>query len=252
MTRVIKRILILLSFTVFSFSAFAAEKIKLANGEWAPYQSATLKENGFISQFVKEVFEGEGYEVEYVFLPWKRGFEDTKKGALDGSFLWSKNPEREKSFLYSNPVISLSSSLFQQADKPIVWAQLTDLAKYKIGGVVGYSYVTDKLEKQGVLKIQRIAKSDSNYKKLAAGRLDAVIEDTDVGFEAINRLGLAGKIVPNDKELSAREYFVIISKNSPRAQELLEAFNRGLAKAQAAGKLKQYREASNKGEYLKK
>lgn len=246
LTQIVTPLLMLL------FSSVAlAEKVTLANGEWAPYQSASLKENGFISQFVKEVFEGEGYEVEFVFLPWKRGFEDTKAGQLDGSFLWSKNPEREAAFIYTDPVISLSSSLFQNVNKPITWAKLTDLSKYKIGGVVGYSYVTDELEKQGVLKIQRIAKSDNNYKKLAAGRLDAVIEDTDVGYEAINRLGLSGKIVPNDKPLSAREYYVIISKKSPRAQELVEAFNRGLAKALASGKLDKYREASNKGEYKK-
>ncbi len=103
-------------------------------------------------------------------------------------FYGVKNSEREESFLYSDPVISLSSSIFQRVDKPISWQNLSDLSKYKIGGVVGYSYVTDDLEKQGVLKVQRIAKPDGNYKKLAAGRLDGVLEDTDVGYEAVNRL----------------------------------------------------------------
>ena len=49
-----------------------AEKITLANGEWAPYLSENLKHYGYISRIVKEAFEEEGYEVEYVFLPWKR------------------------------------------------------------------------------------------------------------------------------------------------------------------------------------
>ncbi len=51
----------------------SAQTVKLANGEWAPYQSESLKENGFISQFVKEIFEGEGYQVEFVFSSLEKG-----------------------------------------------------------------------------------------------------------------------------------------------------------------------------------
>ncbi|USD43643.1 transporter substrate-binding domain-containing protein [Vibrio sp. SCSIO 43135] len=227
----------------------SANTVKLANGEWAPYQSKSLKNGGFISQLVQEAFEAEGYQVEYTYMPWKRGFEESKAGKLDGSLIWSKNPEREQFFHYSDPVITLSTSLFQRKDKPVTWRAREDLSAFKVGGVTGYAYGIEDLEKDGTIKIQRISSAENNYKKLAAGRLDIVLEDTDVGLETINKLNLTGKLEPNDKTLTARNYFVIISKKSPRAQELVDAFNRGLMKLKEQGKLDKYREASIRGEY---
>ncbi|AIW16110.1 ABC transporter substrate-binding protein [Vibrio tubiashii] len=226
-----------------------ANTVKLANGEWAPYQSKSLKEGGFITQIVREAFEAEGYTVEFDYMPWKRGFEEAKAGNYDGSLIWSKNPDREQHFLYSNPVITLSTALFQQTSKPVTWSNREDLSSLKIGGVTGYAYGIEDLEKAGTVKIQRIASAENNYKKLKAGRLDVVLEDMDVGMETVTKLGLTGAIEPNAKMLTERDYFVIISKNSPRNQELLDAFNRGLAKLEAEGKLEQYRQASIEGKY---
>lgn len=226
-----------------------ANTVKLANGEWAPYQSKSLKQGGFITQIVREAFEAEGYTVEFDYMPWKRGFEEAKAGNYDGSLIWSKNPDREQHFLYSNPVITLSTALFQQTSKPVTWSNREDLSSLKIGGVTGYAYGIEDLEKAGTVKIQRIASAENNYKKLKAGRLDVVLEDMDVGMETVTKLGLTGAIEPNAKMLTERDYFVIISKNSPRSQELLDAFNRGLAKLEAEGKLEQYRQASIEGKY---
>ncbi|EFP96606.1 transporter substrate-binding domain-containing protein [Vibrio caribbeanicus] len=226
-----------------------AKTVKLANGEWAPYCSDKLKHGGFITHIVREAFEAEGYTVEFDYLPWKRGFEQAKAGNYDASLVWSKNDERQQFFLYSDPVITLSTALFQQKAKPISWSSKSDLANYKIGGVTGYAYGIEDLEKTGKVKVQRIASPENNYKKLSAGRLDIVLEDTDVGLETVTKLGLRDKIEPNAKPLTERDYFVIVSKKSPQKQEILDAFNRGLAKLKAQGKLEAYREASVRGEY---
>ncbi|CAM2853917.1 substrate-binding periplasmic protein [Vibrio neptunius] len=226
-----------------------ANTVKLANGEWAPYMSKSLKNGGFMTQIVKEAFEAEGYQVEFTYMPWKRGFEESKAGSFDGSLIWGKNPDREQFFHFTDSVITLSTGLFQQKSKPINWSKKEDLKDFKIGGVTGYAYGVEDMEKTGEINIQRIASAENNYKKLSAGRLDIVLEDMDVGMELVTKLNLADKIEPNAKTLSARDYFVIISKKSPRAQELVDAFNRGLAKLKAEGKLDAYREASIRGEY---
>ena len=69
------RLIMLITFALVANLSFA-EKITLANGEWAPYLSKGLKHSGYMSHIVSEAFAEEGIEVEYVFLPWKRGFED--------------------------------------------------------------------------------------------------------------------------------------------------------------------------------
>ncbi|MBN3574681.1 substrate-binding periplasmic protein [Vibrio neptunius] len=231
-----------------TFSAFA-KVVTLSNGEYSPYLSKSLKHGGFVTHIVKEAFEAEGYKVEFKYMPWKRGFEQAKSGSVDGSLIWVKNTDREQFFYFTDPVITLSTAVFQKKGANITWDKLSDFKQYKIGGVIGYAYGVEGLEKQGVVKLQRISNPDNNYKKLEEERLDVVLEDSYVGLETINRLGLADELEMNTKTVQDREHFVIISKNSPRAKELIDAFNKGLAKLRSEGKLEAYRAASLKGEY---
>lgn len=236
---------------MFSSVAAQSQEITLANGEWAPYLSEDLKHAGYMSHIVTEALKEEGITVKYVFLPWKRGYEEAKEGKYDGSLIWGYNEERAKDFYYSEPVAELGTSLFHQAGVNIEWSKPEDLAKYKIGGVVGYAYGIEDLEKQGVVTVNRIGKDINNYKKLAAGRLDIVLEDTEVGHETVSKLGLSDKITAHPKALKSRKYSVIFSKKGPNGKQLMEAFNRGLAKLKADGRYKQYLEASRRGEYKK-
>ncbi|OOF21282.1 hypothetical protein BZJ19_16500 [Salinivibrio proteolyticus] len=123
------------------------------------------------------------------------------------------------------------------------------LTQYTIGGVLGYSYGLDDLESDNGWKIRRVASPESNYQKLAAGRLDGVLEDLNVGKQTINEMELGGQLEPAEQILSEREYHVIISKASPRAQELLEVLNQGLKQLVDEGKADQYLEATLRGEY---
>jgi len=241
--------LVLIFIFALSSTVNAAEKITLANGEWAPYLSKDLKHSGYMSHIVSEAFAEEGIEVDYVFLPWKRGFEDAKEGKYQGSLIWGYNDDRAKDFLYSDTVAELGTSLFYNKSNPIEWNEPTDLKKYKMGGVIGYAYGIEELEKQGILKIERIGKDVGNYKKLAAGRLDIVLEDTEVGHESINKLGMTEQLAVHPKTLKSRKYSVIISKNAPNAQALVDAFNRGLKKLKDDGRYQKYLEASRRGEY---
>ncbi len=242
------RLIMLITFALVANLSFA-EKITLANGEWAPYLSKGLKHSGYMSHIVSEAFAEEGIEVEYVFLPWKRGFEDAKSGKFEGTLIWGYNDERAKDFLYSDTVARLGTSLFHMKGKALEWDKPEDLAKYKMGGVIGYAYGIEELEKQGVLKVDRIGKDVGNYKKLAAGRLDVVLEDTEVGHETLNKMNLTDKITADAKTLKSRDYSVIFSKKSPNAQRLLDAFNRGLKKLQDDGRYQKYLDASRRGEY---
>ncbi len=241
--------LVLLVIFALSSTANAAEKITLANGEWAPYLSKNLKHYGYMSHIVSEAFAEEGIEVEYVFLPWKRGFEDAKEGKYPGSLIWGHNDDRAKDFLYSDIVAELGTSLFYNKNNPVEWSEPIDLKKYKMGGVIGYAYGIEELERQGVLKIERISNDVGNYKKLAAGRLDIVLEDTEVGHESINKLGMKDQFSVHPKTLKSRKYSVIISKKAPNAQALIDAFNRGLKKLMDDGRYQKFLEASRRGEY---
>ena len=226
-----------------------AEKVTLANGDWAPYMAKNLKQYGYMSHIVKEAFGAEGVEVSYVFLPWKRGFEDAKAGTYQGSLIWGFNEERAKDFLFSDPVAQLGTSLFHLKSKAFDWNKPEELKGLKIGGVVGYAYGVEDLETKGVLKILRIGSAEANYRKLSSGRIDIVLEDTEVGHGLVSKLGLADTITAHPKTLKPRKYSVIISKKVANAQHLLEAFNKGLKTIKSDGRYQKFLEASRRGEY---
>ncbi|CAH0535981.1 substrate-binding periplasmic protein [Vibrio marisflavi] len=230
-------------------SLSSAQTVKLATGEWAPFQSATLKNDGYVSQIIVEAFAEEGYDVELIYMPWKRAMEEAKQGRVDGTFLWGKSEERSKHFSYTAPVVTLTNVLFQRTDNPITWNKPEELKAYKIGGIDGFSYGIEKWEEQGFIKLERIFVAENNYKKLALGRLDFVIEDRDVGMAIIHRIGLQGKITENNQPVNNRSYYILMPTDSPRTKQLINTFNRGFSKVVEDGRYEAYREASIRGEY---
>ncbi|CAH0540283.1 substrate-binding periplasmic protein [Vibrio marisflavi] len=230
-----------------------AETIRLANGEWPPFQSQHLKHSGFISHIISEAFAAEGIKVEFEYLPWKRGYRSARYGELDGTFVWGKTPERAELFYYSDVVINLTTSVMHQADKEIYWDNVEDLGKYRIGGVIGYDYELSQYETSGVIEIKRQTKLEGALKMLARDRFDIVFADIDVGLYTANQLGLKGKIVASDKKINANKpFYLLISKKTPNGIELIEAFNRGLNKINQSGLFEQFQEANRRGEYFLK
>ncbi len=237
---------------VLSLSAtLSAETVTFANGEWAPYMSPKLKNAGYVSDIVVQAYKEEGIDVKWVFLPWKRGFEEAKSGKYQGTAIWGYNEERAKDFLYTDTVLNLETAFFIRKGSPFTFNTMDDLKGKKIGGMIGYAYGTEEAEKAGTIKISRIGKPEGNYKKLAAGRLDTVLEDSQVGLKTIHDMGLDGQIVAYKKPLKSRKYSVIISKKLPNGQHLVDAFNKGLKKLKDSGRFDAILKAARNGEYDK-
>ena len=186
------------------------------------------------------LFAEEGIQVEYVFMPWRRGYEEARDGRLDGTIVWSRTEERARDFLFSEPVGSLRTMLFHHRDVPFDWETIEDLSDLRIGGVIGYSYAVEQAEQDGRIRIDRIAEPANNYLKLMAGRLDLVAEDEAVGLALLEELGLTKEITFHPKPLKHVNYHVLLSRHSGRGEALLSAFNRGLAKLRERDELKAY------------
>lgn len=241
--RMLSAILLLASFTS------PAQEVKIANGEWAPYMSESLRSGGLVSDIVSQAFAREGQTVKYSYLPWKRGFEDAKVGKLDASIIWSKTAEREADFLYSDPVLDLQVVFFYNTSKGFDWSDTNSLKGKKLGGVTGYSYGLEAEEANGTVAIERISSAESNYTKLVDGRLDAVLEDLDVGLETVQKMGLSDKIKYHDKLLVKRPQYLIVSKKIHNGQVLIDSFNKGLQALRDDGTFDKLLEDSRAGKY---
>src|SRR4051812_4106968 len=98
------RIVALLLLGAIAGLAHADRNVRITNGEWPPYLSANLPDNGLISRVVTEAFRLQGITVEYGFFPWARALLLAKIGGWDGTVAWARSPARERDFYISDPV----------------------------------------------------------------------------------------------------------------------------------------------------
>jgi polar amino acid transport system substrate-binding protein len=166
--------------------------------------------------------------VEYRYLPWERGKTQAARGNIDGTFLYSKTDERAKSFVYSDPVIALQNVIFHHKDNPFDWSEPADLAGLTFGGVIGYDYDILRENPDVDVEVDRIGKPELNFKKLAKGRVDAVISNERVGRQLAARAGVADEIAVHPKPTKSEHYYLMISKAVPNHREIIDVFNAGL------------------------
>ncbi len=255
MGKALKQIFVIFLFLCISNGIFAEETIRLTNGEWLPYLSETLKHHGVASRIVTEAFALEGIKVEYVFLPWKRAYENARYGEYDGSVVWSRSPEREKDFYYSDVIIDGISVFFHLKSYPFDWKTIQDLKGIQVGGTLGYHYaLLEEAEKSGLIKIERAKTDKHNFLKLLYGHIEIFQLDRELGYYLLNKSFKPEEVVlftHHPKPIVRDTYHLILSKKNEKNKRMLVLFNRGLKRLRESGKVDQYIAESLRGEYIK-
>ena len=225
-----KKFIFLFAMTVLIVSGHAnAAKLHFAEGEWVPYVSQDLHNNGVSAEIVSAALQAVGLDVEYSFYPWKRSLIMVEKGAAVGSFPWSKTPERAKVLLYSDPIHSTREVLFYLKDRfpdGVEFNALPDLSSYVFGGTRGYWY-EDYFIKHG-LNVDYVADPETSFMKLEKGRVDFVPENELVGWSYLRKLfpGNESKFSATRKAYRSEKMYVIFNKKNGRVPR--NRFNEGL------------------------
>jgi len=233
-----KIILFTLIFNIICSFAFGGKKIIIVTGEYAPYTSEKLEGYGLASEVSSAAFNEMGYTVEIKFYPWKRCELLVQRGEADAVIPYAKTEEREKIYVYSQPIGFSKNKFFyskKKFKKEIVYENLEDLSPYKIGGGVGYFYIP-MFEKAG-LNTEYIVSESGNMKKLNVGRIDFYILDELVGLNIIKELFPKNT---NDFGTLKKSYdesgmYLLFSKKNPKADKLAVEFNKGLEKIKEKG-----------------
>ncbi|ABC31036.1 ABC-type amino acid transport/signal transduction systems, periplasmic component/domain [Hahella chejuensis KCTC 2396] len=240
-----------LTFSLSASLIFAADiTVRLANGEWPPYQSKTLKHYGVASHIVTEAFGIVGVNVQYVFFDsWKRAYAEALSGNLDGTLLWSPSVDREALFFFSEPVVMGESVFFHRVDSDFTWNSFSDLKRYRIGGTLGYSYQFEDTE--GV-KIDRVSSDEINFTKLLRGRIDVFPSDKDAGYALLYELFKpedVAQLTISPHVYNSTTYHLIMTRALPANRERVKQFNEGLRQLKDSGLLDRYLEDSRRGAY---
>lgn len=244
-----KKVMFLVVLMIFAIT-LGAQTITLSNGDWKPYLAEDLPEAGFVSDIVREAFALKGVEVNYVFRPWKRAYEEALQGRTEGTLVWSKTAEREEFFYYSDAVIEGKTVFFHLKNRNFSWNSYSDLTEYRLGGVLGYQYIFDG---EPGIRMDRVNDELTNFKKLLAGRIDAFPSDRDVAYTILNSNfsdADINRVTYHSKPTQIAEYHVLFSKEGgDSSRRLRDTFNEGLAELKASGRYDAILEAFQSGDY---
>jgi polar amino acid transport system substrate-binding protein len=219
----------------------AASTIRLTNGHWPPYMENTPPHFGVISHIVTLAFAKEDIPVSYGFFPWSRARLLAEKGLWDGSVAWTCRRKLLRHFHFSDPIVAHNYALFHRTSMDFDWDDVKDLESYRIGLTQDYNYGEEFEEAvaAGTISADVTTSDESNFRKLAAGRIDLFPMEPAVGMGMLKELGLSDKITFHTTPLQSDYLYLILSKRVPESKRYLEAFNEGLSELRASGRLEQ-------------
>lgn len=235
--------------TMFVATQFAQNaEVRFVTGEWAPYTSERMSGFGAASEIVSAACAAVGLKAAYDFVPWKRAEQNVADGTAFAAFPYFLLPERVAKpdvFAHSDPLFSSVMGILYYKKNPSTSAgmkfdKVEDLKGRAIGALAGTVLVSAPLSKAGI-KFEETPDVAASIKKLALGRLELVIEDRAVLWDAVkaafpSQLADFAFLDKNFTEKSATH--LLVSKKFPGSDALLAKFNEGMKKIKADGTLK--------------
>ena len=218
---------------LFTFNLYSNDKVSITNGEWPPYFSQTLPNYGITSELVTKAFESQDIAVQYHWYPWKRAYHLAKEAKFNATIGWAKTNEREKDFLFSDPILEGKVVFFYLKSTNFNWKNLENLRNIKIGSVTGYKYANklEFLKEKNSVKIFSVIDEKKLFELLINKRYDVAVINLDAGKAILKQYF---KKEPLDKITYHKipfhtEYLrVLFNKKDKENEAYLNALNKGL------------------------
>ena len=214
-----------------------AQIVRLATGDYPPLAGEGEPGGGLLSQVVVAAFATQGAYARVSFLPWQRGFNETRNGDYTATFPYVKNPEREVDFLFSKVLYSDNIRMFGLSSlgaKP-QWEGKS------ICIPLGYNTLqVQRFVEAHAAQLARPASMLDCFQLLQVGRVQAVWASETVAEHITRPLRAAGlKYKPLFSEVDYTvDYFLIVPKRQPDAAKVVQRFNTGLAEIRKSGLFK--------------
>lgn len=193
---------ILTLFLAFLSAPCAAEEspLRLATLEYPPYiTQVDGHAQGLVVDVVNAAFARIGRPIQIEFFPVARGQFRLLNGQADAFFSIKKTPERERTMLFTQKALMTQDYVFfVRKDSPRRFTgRLDSLAGASIGVVSATSYGSrfDAAVQAGTFKrLEPVTSHETNFRKLLAGRIDAVICSRLVGLYYLDLLNGLGEV----------------------------------------------------------
>jgi len=224
---------------VFPATLFSQTAVYLSSLDWPPYIGSDLKDNGMVAKVVEAAFARSNYRLEIEILPWESAVSDAIDGVYSGYFPEYYADYIKEDFVFSDPFVEGPLVLMKRKGDNISYTKLSDLKNYVIGVVAGYVN-TEAFDSADYLTKEEGSDDLQNIKKLLDGKLDLIVIDTNVAKYLIdqNLPGQFGKVEFLKPVLEIKSLYICFSKTDPNVNQIVKAFNSGLAIIKRDGTLK--------------
>jgi polar amino acid transport system substrate-binding protein len=231
---------LLLTFTV----TVRADTIVLAADPWCPYNcEPNTKQEGYLIDIARAVFEKAGHRVEYKTTNWARAIADAKEGKING--VVGAVPDEVPDFILTKEPLGSSQDHFYVLPKnPWRYQNTSSLSTIKLGVINGYAYNADILnfikanKKSPMLHIASGEHAlKNNINMVMQGRLDTLIENKDVYDMTINKMGVTNQLMDAGSSGAATPIYIAFSPIDPHSQEYADLLSVGIIELRKTGEL---------------
>jgi polar amino acid transport system substrate-binding protein len=216
-----------------------AEVLHLATGDdYAPFTGKALAGQGMLTQVVRAALAEQGMAMTLDWLPWNRGYLKARRGEYDATFPYVRSAEREAEFLYSAPIYLSEQYLFSRAGDAIEFADLPAMTGRRLCYPLGWqpAAMIQQLIDKGILLRHSPLGLQECARLLLLQRDDLFIADRHLGNSALRSIGAEPSAFHRSQAAFERNTLhFIVSRQHPRAAELIERFDRGLQALKASG-----------------
>ena len=221
-----------------------AETITLVADEWCPYNCTPGDEKpGFLVEIVKEVFEPQGFTVEYKIVPWARAIRDTRTGRYS-AILGAIRSEAPDFHYPDGAGFFAGTQAFVKAGSPWKYDGPRSLDDVTLGVILDYSYgaTADKYIAQHRSDTKRVQLStgedalEKNVAKLLQDRVSVLLEDPAVMRYFLDRTNQTGAVAQAGV-LENTEVFVAFGPREEHAAEHAKMLSDGMRRMRESGEL---------------
>jgi ABC-type amino acid transport substrate-binding protein len=212
--------------------------IRIATGEWPPYLSTSLPDQGCIAQMLTDVYQTQQINVKLVFTDWMTAYARAQSGIFDATAYWFDKPERRQAFIFADQHITLENSyFFYNKSAPIEFYDWHDLSGKTIIINKGFSYTNAFFDNLRNFDIRTYTISDEklNFKMLYLKRGDLTILSEKTSVEFLRRMpkNIADQIVKHSFPPLVNKGYVLFSRNSDDSTHFKTAFDQGFKQLMA-------------------
>ena len=222
------------------------QKISMCTEHWPPF--VIVEKGKDVTQgswvvVLHKIFDGlTDYWLDIEVSPWKRCLIQVREGQVDGTFGHFEKDDRKVYMDFTAFVVSDRSMVWYSTKnfpKSFSWDKFKDLTQYKFGLIRGekFNNEIDHLISSQQIKSETVTEDAQNFKKLALGRIDALVKNEKVGWALARELKISSLVKPAAKPAYENKRYLSFSKKKNH-HRLIKLINQQIELMRSKGEIR--------------